>query len=160
MSNSEVTIDALKARLKADTDTDLARKLAIDKRTVSAWRARGTVPNRYLDIIEGADHQTIATPPLRWGEYENYALRLALFRISRATAPAALSDDPSTVYKTFTFTTLWQLFRQSQEDLVAAMEGRTEFLDTALVLVIADDIAAGQEAVERHRSLMNWQQQI
>lgn len=82
MRDIEETIEALKLRMKAVTDSDLARKLAIDKRTVSAWRARGAVPERYLSITAGADHQTVNTPPLRW----------ALMRITLSGWPSSASQ--------------------------------------------------------------------
>lgn len=147
----------MKRRLKADTDADLARKLAVDKRTVSAWRARGGVPDRYLSIIEGADPQTVNTPPLRWGPYEDYAFRLALFRFTKVRATVALSNDYSTIFKEFAnLTGFWRLLHKTQQDLAAAMEDRTEVLDTALALVLHDDLVAGDAAVERDKAILDW----
>lgn len=156
MSDIEETIEALKLRLKAVTDSDLARKLAVDKRTVSAWRARGAVPERYLSITAGADHQTVNTPPLRWGPYEDHAFRLALFRFTRVRASVALSNDYSKIHRQFGSPGgFWTLLRKSQQDLAAAMEERTEVLDTALALLFHDDIVAGDAAIERDKAILD-----
>lgn len=156
MKDIEEIIDALKQRMKAGSDADLARKLAVDKRTVSAWRARGGVPERYLSIISGADHQTVNTPPLRWGPYEDYAFRLALFRFARVRASVALNSDYSNLYRQFAQPGgFWRLMHKCQQDLAAAMEERTEVLDTALALVLHDDVSAGTAAIERDGALLD-----
>ena len=156
MTDFEEIIDALKQRMKAGTDADLARKLAVDKRTVSAWRARGAVPDRYLSIIAGADHQTVNTPPLRWGPYEDYAFRLALFRFARVKATTAMNSDYSTLYRQFAHPGgFWRLMHKCQQDLATAMEERTEVLDTAYALVLHDDVSAGATAIERDGALLD-----
>lgn len=156
MNDFEKAIDDLKARLKAVSDADLARKLAIDKRTVSAWRVRGAVPERYISIINGEDHQTVNTPPLRWGPYELAAFRLALFRYTRVFAGIATSGDYTEVYRNFARQGgFWILFRRSQEDLAKAMDERTDVLDTALALLFHDDLAAGEASIERDRLIVS-----
>lgn len=158
MSDVEETIDALKLRMNADTDSDLGRKLSVDKRTISAWRVRGAVPERYHSILSGADHQPANTPPLRWGPFEEYAFRLALFRFTRAKANVAISNDYSSIYSQFARPVcFWLLLHKSQQDLAAAMEDRTDVLDTALALVLHDDVVAGEAAVSRDSAILGGQ---
>jgi hypothetical protein len=157
MTDSVATIDALKLRLNATNDSDLARKLAVDKRTVSAWRARGSVPDRYKAIIDGESHQTVWTPPLKWGPYEEAAFRLALFRYTRVKAKAAASNDFRTAFDEFAHPRgFWLLVNRCQKDLAAAMEDRTDHVQTALALVIHDDIASGAASIERDRLSLDW----
>lgn len=157
MADPESTIEALKLKLNATNDADLARKLAVDKRTVSAWRARGSVPDRYTAILDGASHQAVMTPPLKWGPYENCAFRLALFRFARVKAAAAISNDFRIIFDTFAHPRgFWLLMSRCQKDIAAAMEDRTDSVDTAMALVMHDDIAAGDAAIERDRLALEW----
>jgi hypothetical protein len=157
MADPESTIEALKLKMGAANDADLARKLAVDKRTVSAWRARGSVPDRYTAILEGDSHQAIMTPPLKWGRYEECAFRLALFRFTRVKAAAAISDDFRAIFDAFAHPRgFWLLMLRCQRDIATAMEDRTDSIDTAMVLVMHDDITAGEAALERDRSALEW----
>jgi hypothetical protein len=157
MADPESTIEALKLKLNAASDADLARKLAVDKRTVSAWRARGSVPDRYIAILEGQSHQSIMTPPLRWGPYEDCAFRLALFRFTRVKAPAAITNDFRTVFDAFAHPRgFWLLMVRCQRDIAAAMENRTDSVDTAMALVMHDDMASGDAAIDRDKLALEW----
>lgn len=64
----------------------------IDKRTVSAWRARDAVPARYQSIVQGGDPQSV-TPPARWDEHERAAFDLAMFRVARALLPETAAGE-------------------------------------------------------------------
>ena len=68
MEGVQELVNRLKEHFRVEKDADLARVLGVDKRTVSAWRSRGNVPRRYVPILEGENHQSVLTPPLRWGE--------------------------------------------------------------------------------------------
>jgi len=60
----DAIISALRERLSAETDADLARKLRIDKSTISSWRSRRSVPNRFRKIASGESHQMMSAPPM------------------------------------------------------------------------------------------------
>lgn len=161
MGDVEDTIEGLKLRLNAATDSDLARKLAVDKRTVSAWRARGAVPDRYRAITSGDSHQTIMTPPRGWGEYEEYAFRLALFRFTRVSAGVAQSGSYSDIVSTFGRPHgFWLLLRRCQQDLASVMEDRADHLHLAFALLLHDDITAGEAAIERDRDYLHWRKPV
>jgi hypothetical protein len=157
MVDVDTTIEALKRKMDAPTDADLARKLLVDKRTVSAWRSRGSVPDRYKAVLEGDSHQAIMTSPLKWGRYEECAFRLALFRFTRVKAKAAISNEFRTIFDAFAHPRgFWLLMTRSQRDIATVMEDRTDSVDTAMALVMHDDIAAGDDAIERDRLALEW----
>ena len=157
MVDVEATIEALKRKMDATTDADLARKLLVDKRTVSAWRSRGSVPDRYKAILDGESHQAIMTSPLKWGRYEECAFRLALFRFTRVKATAAISNDFRTIFDSFAHPRgFWLLMTRSQRDIATVMEDRTDSVDTAMALLMHDDIAAGDAAIERDKLALEW----
>lgn len=45
---SDATIQEIKERFGVVTDADLARALGVDKSTISSWRRRAVVPQKYL----------------------------------------------------------------------------------------------------------------
>lgn len=150
-------IDQLKKRLGAETDVDLARKLAIDKSTISSWRSRDSLPERYVRILQGEDHQTVLTPPLKWGPYEQYAFRLALFRFAKARAAAATSRDYGTIYRSFSNQGgFWLLMRDAQKDLAKCLEEQTSVMDTAFAIVLHEDLEAGQAATNRDLAKLDF----
>lgn len=151
MESAGEFVDRLKAHFRAETDSDLARILAVDKRTVSAWRARGSVPPRYVKMLEGDSHSSVLTPPLRWGEYEKEAFNLALFRTARALRGTVEQGSYREQFDTFRMAgaAFWLLMRDAQIELTARMEGSDVPIQTAFALLVHDDLAAGNHAVER-----------
>jgi len=153
MENVEETVDRLKEHFRAEKDADLARILGVDKRTVSAWRSRGNVPRRYVQILEGENHQTVLTPPLRWGEYEEQAFELAVFRLVRALRGSVETGSYRQQFDTFrkVFPAFWPFMRDAQVDLSARLEDREMPIQTAFALVLHEEIEAGEKAIERDR---------
>lgn len=151
MASAGEIVDRLKEQLRAETDSDLARILAVDKRTVSAWRSRGSVPERYLQMLSGDSHQSIATPPLRWGVYEKEAFNLALFRATRALQGTAFQGSFHEQFSAFRMAgaAFWLLMRDSQVELSGRMESRDVPIQTAFALLIHDDLEAGEHAIAR-----------
>lgn len=66
----------LRLLLGCDNDAQLARSLCIDNSTISSWRARGKVPEKYLRFARGEAAGPLAAVP----EIEMCALALALLR--------------------------------------------------------------------------------
>lgn len=118
--------------------------------------ARGAVPQRYKYIVQGADHAAAMTPPQRWGEYENHAFGLALFRFTRASSDVAQQAIAGSIFAKFrTHATFWLLMHRAQKDLSALMEESGADLSSALALAIHNDLMAGSSAVERDRDLLD-----
>ncbi|WP_022705306.1 helix-turn-helix domain-containing protein [Pseudorhodobacter ferrugineus] len=156
MDKTANLIDELKKKLGVETDVDLARALTVDKSTVSSWRNRGNVPERYLAILKGESHQTVLTPPIKWGQYEEFAFRLALFRFAKAKGLAAQGTSYGEVYMQFNkHAGFWLLMRQAQKDLALKIDDQTGVMDTAFALLIHDDIEAGEAATARDLEILN-----
>jgi hypothetical protein len=70
----------LKQRFHAVTDQELAEKLSLGRSTVTSWRRRGSVPERYAKLADGEVVSPYGLPWTYWTEEENAALSLALLR--------------------------------------------------------------------------------
>lgn len=148
-SKADDIILALREHLEAKNDADLARKLRIDKSTVSSWRSRGRVPDRFRRIAEGDSHEAVATLPTRWGEHEDKSFQLALFRYSRLFGPTAGSGDFRAAMELFSKGTfLWYMLTNAQDDL-AERQKNGDSLSTAFALTLHEDIASPDSSCER-----------
>ena len=147
--SAKESIEALKKCMGAQTDAELARKLRIDKSTVSSWKSRDSVPQRFLNILDGQSHQVIATPPIRWGEHENIAFSLALYRFSRWVSAIIESGDfrkLNPIFNSQSNLHIWLFLNDAQSDLIEAQDdGRHSMADaqTFLLLDEIDDPASG-----------------
>lgn len=153
--DADEQLDQLKARFGVEKDIDLARKLAVDKRTVSAWRARGKLPARYEQILEGGDNQSINTPPQRWAEHEQEAFNLAVFRFSRAVAADTITGSYRPVRQAFSaaYGFIWVFMVEAQREIVAELDKHaTRSPRDALAMLIHDDLQAGPASIERDRN--------
>lgn len=146
----EETIAALRSHFGVASDVELANKLRVNKSTVSSWRARGSVPQRFRDILSGQPHQFMHSPPLKWGEDEQAAFSLALFRFSRlvaATTELEKYRDVLTMFGGRAFPAFWLMMDAAQRDL-AERSGEHK-LSTLLALLIHDDVAESVASLER-----------
>ena len=151
----EDVIAALRQRLNAKTDSELARKLGINKSTISTWKTRGSVPKRFLAIRDGASHEAINAAPLGWGDHENMAFDLAVSRAMRALGRVVSEgsyQDLLTVFSTSAW--LWVLMQEAQEELVRRQDERGVELRLAFSMALHDDFAAPEEAAERDRAML------
>lgn len=148
-------IEALKAQLGTETDADLARRLGIDKSTISSWKARGSVPRRFRAILSGASPSFFATSPMGWGEHEKNAFEIALFRFTRARAEVALEGDSKKCLEVFTGGgQFWVLMLEAQKHLLDRQADGRHSPDTAQALVIHDLLAEGEAAIARDSRLL------
>lgn len=146
----EEVISALRAHFEVDSDAELARKLMINKSTVSSWRARGSVPQRFRGILSGEPHQFMHSPPLQWGEDEQAAFSLALFRFSRLVAAKVELEkyrDALTLFGGRAFPAFWIMMSAAQKDLAERRGNHT--LSTLLALLIHDDLADDDASLTR-----------
>lgn len=92
--DADSIIDALKARFRVPTDQGLAERLRLGRSTVTSWRRRGSVPERYVRM---AGERPTLLPDLldpQFDPVEREALNLALLRL--VTGPGAkIKDYPS-----------------------------------------------------------------
>ena len=154
---AEETIAALRAKLGARTDAELARKLGIDKSTVSSWKARGNVPGRFANILTGKrSHQTFMTPPIAWGEDETAAFELALFRFARATADQGTFETYRAAFENVTSVgpRFWSLMEMCLSELLNRQSEGDYPLHTALGLAMFDDFETSSQSIKRDQSLL------
>lgn len=91
---TDETIDALKGRFKVSTDQELADRLNIGRSTVTSWRRRNAVPDRYVKM---ASERPTLLPDFLNPEFEpieHEALVLALVRLIQGSK-ADVADYPS-----------------------------------------------------------------
>lgn len=83
----EQQIARLKAKHCAANDQELARALHLGKSTIGSWRARGSVPDRYIKALDSGGAAAFSLIPAEMTEEEWLALSLALTRVIRDEAP-------------------------------------------------------------------------
>ncbi len=150
--NVEEAITALKVRLAVESDADLARRLRVSKSTISSWRARNSVPRRFLGVIAGDDHQFMLAPPLKGGEHEEAAFRVTLFRFARLMQETTDLKDYRKALRLFgseASSVFWLMMDEAQKDLMSRRDDQP--LSNALALLLHDDVSAGEEAIQRDR---------
>ena len=92
--DTETTIEVLKKRFRVATDQGLADRLSLGRSTVTSWRRRNTVPERYVKL---ASEQPTLLPDfldLQFDATEREALALALVRLVLNFGPQ-MQDYPS-----------------------------------------------------------------
>lgn len=151
---TEDVLEQLKLKLDATTDSELARKLGVDRRTVSGWRARGSVPKQYLGIIDGASKNAYSAPPAIWGEYEQVAFRLALLRFSSFYHESFAGADYRSLLADFPMCAagFWLLLSEAQKDLANAMDEGARNLEVAFAMLVHDDLSDMSASVERDKA--------
>ena len=77
----ESVILLLKQRFQAATDQTLANRLALGRSTITSWRRRGTVPDRYVRMAEIGTAMDFKAPYESWTAVEKSAMTLALMRL-------------------------------------------------------------------------------
>lgn len=81
--NADAVIRALKQRLSAETDLDLAEALSVGRSTIANWRRRERVPSRYARLVD-VDAQTRLNAAFNYemlSSEERAALCLAVMRM-------------------------------------------------------------------------------
>lgn len=148
--DAKETVTALKEKLGAETDADLARKLRVDKSTVASWKSRGNVPQRYASILDGASHQQILTPILQWSDIELHAFKLALFRFCHAAKTKIDTADYRGNVSLFQHASpFFKIMNEAQRDLISVMDEREYNLQTAFAIIIYEDNEEISDGISR-----------
>ncbi|MDF3606244.1 helix-turn-helix domain-containing protein [Paracoccus sp. DMF-8] len=157
MSDIDVQMEQLKAHFGVEKDVDLAKQLMIDKRTVSAWRARGAVPARYQSIAQVGDPQSIMTPPARWDEHERAAFDLAMFRMARALLPETATGEFRSTMQAFggAWAYFWDVMTKARRDLVGQMDDGSKEVRSAFALLMHAELQNDAEAVADVRKVLS-----
>ena len=155
MEDTAEVIEALKHELGVETDTELARRLGVDKSTVAAWRLRKSVPPRYRRILDGDGKDAVSAPPMIWGDIERAAFKLAVFRVARVNRTAffgELGDAMEAVSASGAL--FWIVMHRAKAELSRRMADLDNNVETALAVLIQEDLSAGDDSIERTRQAM------
>lgn len=150
-------IDELKKMYVVTTDSDLAKRLRIDKRAVASWRSRGVLPKRYEHILTGlAGASSSTTPPNHWGEYDKAAARIAHFRISRAIAQFAGSTSVRANLSLYRKVgdNFFIILANSHFRITEIMEQAQIEIGAAEATFIFEDLSNSQKSIERDMALL------
>lgn len=91
-------IELLKRRFRVGTDQGLAERLRLDRSTVTSWRRRGAIPERYKQMADG---QVTFLPDFldkALTDVDQAALTLALMRLIKGLG-AQITDYPAYLSK-------------------------------------------------------------
>lgn len=149
----EENLAKLKVLLGAETDSDLARLLSLDRRTVSGWRARKSIPERYLAMLH--DHAASQTPAfgMNLSEVDRAALSLALFRHARARADAATSEDFGKTWRAFwNLGAFFEMFMLARRDIARELQAGAS-VDRALTHTMLQDVEQAEETTGRDQAI-------
>jgi transcriptional regulator with XRE-family HTH domain len=114
----------LKQRFHASTDQELAEKLSLGRSTVTSWRRRGSVPERYARLADGEAVTPFGLPWTYWTEEENAALSLALLRHGAWQAPIVQDYGAFLSKAGFIVPQLLSQMQTALDDLRRAMQTR------------------------------------
>lgn len=137
MQTVETTIDSLRSVVGAKNDAELARQLNIDQSTISSWRARGRIPQRFVKLLE-----TDSVPPIEaWPELHDRGTAVAVARYVLLRQEVAMSGDLDKAVAAFLdLRPFWLVMHRAVDDIRAKMKSLNIELGTAAALVLQEDL--------------------
>lgn len=139
-ASADETIAALRSLVGAHNDADLAGKLGVDKRTVSAWRARQRVPARFAKMLDEPRRGTFNTGEVS-GELQERAYAIALARFVLLRHDLAASDEVNKSLPVFRqMLPFWLLVHRAIHEMLSRVETLQVDLDTAQALILQEDL--------------------
>ena len=150
ISDVEDIIAHLRTAVGAASDAELARQLKVDQSTISSWRARGRVPQRYVkDLLSPANERT-ADHPAIWTEMENRALGIALARFTLLHRDSVTLPELNRAMSAFLDPKPWWLIlNRAVHDVRGRMIGLDVDPSTAQALILNDDLREPEETAKR-----------
>ena len=151
MHNSvDATIAGLRGAVSAGTDAELARMLGVDQSTISSWRSRGRVPERFVKMLDTGKKAGSAEAPQVWGELQERAQTLALIRFTLIRNKVAQSGDVDRALGVFLdLKPFWLVLHRSIHDLRLKMEALRVDLKTAQALIMQEDLRDPEATTRR-----------
>lgn len=151
MQNSiDATIAELRSASGVSSNAELARRLGIEQSTISAWRARGRVPERYVNLLQKPTSENAAKPPQIRGEIEGFGQALALARFTLLRSEIAFSKDVDRAISVFRdLKPFWVMMNRAIHELRLKMETLSVDLVTAQALLIQEDMRDPDAALLR-----------
>lgn len=135
------TIATLRRVVSAASDSELARKLGVDKSTVSGWRARGRVPARFLKMVDSPEKGILPDLGRTSGELQERALPIAHVRFILLRADVVRSADTDRAMATMRDTKpFWLILHRALHELLSKVEALNIDLETAQALLLQADL--------------------
>lgn len=137
----DATISGLRSAVNAKSEAELARLLGIDQSTISSWRSRGRVPQRFVKMLETIDKGAAAEPPQVWGELQDRATSVSLVRFTLLRQELARSRDIDSALSVFLdLKPFWLVLHRVVHELRMKMEALKVDLATAQALLMQEDL--------------------
>ncbi|SFF69177.1 hypothetical protein [Roseobacter denitrificans] len=144
------TIAGLRSVLSAQNNAELARKLGIDQSTISSWRSRGRVPNRFVQMLEPPKEGVSKNATQSWPELEERGQSIALVRFTILRQKIASSGDVDTALPVFLdLLPFWLVMHRAVHELRLKMEALKVDLKTAQALLMQEDLRDPQATLDR-----------
>ena len=149
------TIADLRRAVNATNDSDLARTLGIDKSTISGWRARGNVPEKFVKLLRSGG-SSAASGPIdgatlqAWPELEERCRAIGLLRFTLLRSEVARSGDVDRAMAMFMDQKpFWLVMYRAAHDLVVKMQALGMEMKTAQALILQDDLRDPERTAQR-----------
>ena len=149
-SSVDATIAGLRGAVSAGTDAELARMLGVDQSTISSWRSRGRVPERFVKMLDTGKKAGSSEAPQVWGELRERAQTIALIRFTLIRSKVVQSGDVDRALGVFLdLKPFWLVLHRSIHELRIKMEALRVDLKTAQALVMQDDLRDPEATTQR-----------
>lgn len=146
MQTVDSVIQSLRAVVGAKNDAELARQLKIDQSTISSWRARGRVPERFATLLEAKPSPSADV----WPELNDRGTAVALARYVILRQHVATQGDTELAFSAFAeVKPFWLVMHRAVHDLQAKMKALNVELSTAAALILQEDLRDPKATEER-----------
>lgn len=136
----ENTLEELRKVVSARNDAELARKLGIDQSTISSWKSRGRVPQRFANMLSAELGKADPLPLEVGGELQDRGTSVALLRFTLWRGELATSGTPEDVMRAFMdLRPFWLIMHRAIHELLLKVEAFNVDLATAQALLLQED---------------------
>ena len=140
-SSVDATIAGLRGAVSAKTDAERARMLGVDQSTISAWRARGRVPERFVKMVDSASKAPSSEAPQVWGDLQERAQTIALVRFTLLRREVVFSGNVDNALGLFMdLKPFWLILNRAVHELRLKMDASRVDLKTAQALLMQEDL--------------------
>lgn len=146
LESAEATIQGLRRALSAKSDAELARTLGIDQSTISSWRARGSVPQKFVKLLRSSG-TSAASGPIDWStleawpELQERSRAIGVLRFILLRSDVAKSGDADRAMGIFIDQKpFWLLLWRAAHDLGVKMQALGVEMATAQALILQHDL--------------------
>lgn len=146
LESVEATIQSLRVAVSAKSDAELARTLGIDQSTISSWRARGSVPQKFVKLLR-SNGSSAASGPIDWAtleawpELQERSRSIGLLRFTLLRSEVARSGDVDRAMGAFMDQKpFWLLMYRAAHDLGVKMQAIGVEMKTAQALILQEDL--------------------